>query len=225
MKFSEKMSNIRTLKIVLNRNEVKNYMESLDNRRKKTPAMTMRTRSATLERATELTKRKRETDVIDVNPKPKRALKDSKSKCPPEQQIAIPSASKQIYRRVAKMPQVPKNALMPILYKNELVWAYIKGYPSWPGVIEEVTANGKFMIHFFGDYSRAQVTRRYIMNFFEGFNQFSSNFGNVKLRKAVEEAKFFLFDNGEVNECYVCKMLAFKRQFLRGKQLQITNDK
>lgn len=113
-------------------------------------------------------------------------------------------------RRVKKMPKTQPNALMPTLHEYELVWAYIKGYPSWPGVIEEFMPNGKYRIHFFGDYTRAEVPRRCIINYFEGFNQFACNFGNIKLRKAVEEANFFLFGNDDASECYVCKVLEYK---------------
>lgn len=78
---------------------------------------------------------------------------------------------------------------MPALHKYELVWTYIKGYSSWPGVIEDISSNGKFIIHFFSGYTRAEVTRKYVTNYFEGFEQFACNFGNMKLRKAIEEAK------------------------------------
>lgn len=105
------------------------------------------------------------------------------------------------------------NALMPTIHTNELVWAYIRGYPSWPGVVEEILENGRYKIHFFGDYTRATVTRRCIMNYFEGFQQFSSNFGNIKLRKAVEEAKFFLLGCDAIDECYVCKILKYKTNY------------
>lgn len=113
----------------------------------------------------------------------------------------------------------PSNALMPGLHKYELVWAYVRGYPSWPGVVEEILSNGKYRIHFFGDYTRADVTGRCITNYFEGFHQFSSHFGNLKLRKAVEEAKFFLLGvNDVIDECFVCKILNHKKQFYQQQQ-------
>lgn len=126
-------------------------------------------------------------------------------------------ASKSVRSKRPKIPKVIKNALMPTLYKYQLVWAYIKGYPTWPGVIEDFMPNGKYLIHFFGDYTRAEVTRRFIVNYFDGFNNFECNFGNNKLKKAVEEAKYFLFGNDDINECYVCKILELKRQLNQGK--------
>lgn len=126
-----------------------------------------------------------------------------------------PTKTIQFRRQIKKMPKVSSNALMPKLHKHELVWAYMKGYPSWPGVIEDITSKGKYLIHFFGDYSKAEVTRRFIINYFEGFNQFSCNFGNIKLKKAVEEATYFLLGNPNSNECFVCQMLQYKKDFLR----------
>lgn len=96
---------------------------------------------------------------------------------------------------------------------HDLVWAYVRGFCHWPGVIEEVLPNGKYRIHFFGDYSRADVTRMKIVNFFEGFNKFSSNFGNLKLQKAVQEASFFLYDGGSKEVCYVCNVIGLRSEF------------
>lgn len=128
-------------------------------------------------------------------------------------------------RRLVKMPKPTLNALMAPLKQYELVWAYIRGFPSWPAVIEKILPNGKFLVHFFGDYTRAEVARRNILNYFEGFNQFSCNFGNIKLQKAVEEAKFLLFERSYPTECFVCKVLECKRQFLLNRAINsnVTN--
>lgn len=118
-------------------------------------------------------------------------------------------------RSKIRFPELAKrtpNALMPMIHKNELVWAYIKGFPAWPGVVEEVLA-GRYSIHFFGDYTRATVTRRNIMNYYEGFEKFSSNFGNIKLHRAIEEAKYFLLGNDAADECWVCRITKMKEQF------------
>lgn len=116
----------------------------------------------------------------------------------------------QIAKKTPMKRGISVNTLMPAFHKYELVWAYIRGFATWPGVIEEILSNGKYRIHFFGDYTRSDVTRKNITHFFEGFNQFAQNFGNVKLMKAVEEAKIFLFDSNKPNVCYVCYMLALK---------------
>lgn len=52
-----------------------------------------------------------------------------------------------------------KNALMTTFRQHDLVWAHVRGFAYWPGVIEEELTNGKYRIHFFGDYSRADITR------------------------------------------------------------------
>lgn len=167
----------------------------------------MKTRSRTL----------KEHTIKDVSSKRKcnEPIKDQKQSLEQHVQIEIVTERpKSVLKRSKrlKMPRVATNALMPTLYKLQLVWAYIKGYPRWPGVIEDFMPNGKYLIHFFGDYTRAEVTRRNIINYFDGFNEFACNFGNIRLRKAVEVAKYFLFGNDNTNQCFVCEILEFKRQ-------------
>lgn len=106
------------------------------------------------------------------------------------------------------------NALMPSISKFELVWGYVKGFPSWPAVVEGIQPDGKYLLHFFGDYSRYALPRKHLTNYFEGFDLFSCNFGNMKLRKAVEEAKNFLLGNERTNDCFECKILEYKTNYL-----------
>lgn len=120
--------------------------------------------------------------------------------------------------------KIQKNMLMPSFHPFELVWAYIRGFPTWPGVIEEISVKGNFIVHFFGDYSTAEVPRKNIIHYFEGFSQFAENYGNIKLRKAVEEAKIFLMEtNDKNNECFVCKVLNTKKKItsLKTNKLQV----
>ena len=133
--------------------------------------------------------------------------------------VLIAKQSVKNYKAFYLRSDKSKMALMPTIQKHELVWAYIKSFPSWPGVVEDITKKGKYLIHFFGDYTRAEVTRRFICNYFEGFSEFACNFGNNKLRKAVEEAKYFLLGNNDTTECYVCKVLAFKRQLMLNREI------
>lgn len=100
----------------------------------------------------------------------------------------------------------------PQFYKFELVWAYVKGYPYWPGVIEEETARGQFVVHFFGDYTRSNVSRNSVRHFFEGFEEYSSHDTNKKLPKAIQEARIMLLGNDDVDECLVCKIEKVKMQ-------------
>lgn len=61
-------------------------------------------------------------------------------------------------------------SLKPAPIKYEVVWAHVKGFPNWPGIIEEETPKGKYKIHFFGDYSTSDVGKNKIMHLLEGFN-------------------------------------------------------
>lgn len=110
--------------------------------------------------------------------------------------------------------------LKPSFQVNELVWAHIRGFPYWPGVIENVTNKGKYLVHFFGDYSRGEISRNNVANFFDGFEHYSSHGGNLKLQKAINEARIFLLSERTVNECLVCKIPKIKAMYRE----QIANE-
>lgn len=115
-----------------------------------------------------------------------------------------------------------KMQLLPTFHPFELVWAYVKGYPKWPGVIEGMRPDGKYTIHFFGDYTRSYVTKKNIFHYFEGFSEFGNTFGNVRLGKAVQEAQIFLHENqNDSKACFVCKVLEFKKMYSVGRSLMM----
>lgn len=62
--------------------------------------------------------------------------------------------------------KVPATALClkPALREYEMVWAHIKGFRNWPGIIEHETPKGMYKIHFFGDYSTSEVSKNKIMH-------------------------------------------------------------
>lgn len=100
--------------------------------------------------------------------------------------------------------------LKPSLRKYEMIWAHIKGYPNWPGIIEEETPKGKYRIHFFGDYTTSEVTKNKIMHLMEGFNKFTTVVApTAQLTKAITEARYFVFDQNR-NTCPICDMLLLK---------------
>lgn len=101
--------------------------------------------------------------------------------------------------------------LQPALVKYELVWAHIRGYANWPGIIEKETPKGKYQIHFFGDYSRADVSRAKIMHLMEGFAKFSTMAKpTALLLKPIKEAQYSVFDQNRTS-CPICDMLLEKR--------------
>lgn len=100
--------------------------------------------------------------------------------------------------------------LPPSLRKFEMIWAHVRGYSLWPGIIEEEMPNGRFRIHFFGDYTRCDVTKSKIIHMMEGFNTFSTvEVRSPQLNKAIREAAFFVFDE-ERKSCPICDMLLLK---------------
>lgn len=103
---------------------------------------------------------------------------------------------------------------------NEFVWAYVRGFAYWPGIIESVTTKGQYVIHFFGDYTRAEVGKNRVVHFFEGFEQYSGHNGNHKLEKAIKEASIFLVGQRTFTECMVCKIPAMKAVCLQNRMIK-----
>lgn len=102
-------------------------------------------------------------------------------------------------------------SIAPALIKYEIVWAHVRGYPLWPGVIQEETPKGKYKIHFFGDYSTSELTKNKIKPYLDGYKQFMTIKPSQLLVKAVEESKMFLFEENRPTSCYICQMFEMKR--------------
>lgn len=103
-------------------------------------------------------------------------------------------------------------SLKPALQQFEMVWAHIKGFSNWPGIIEEETPKGRYRIHFFGDYTRSDVTKNKIMHLLEGFNFYATMKKPTSLLcKAIAEAQLFILDQNR-RECPICKMIKIKSQ-------------
>lgn len=101
-------------------------------------------------------------------------------------------------------------SLKPSLYKYELVWAHVKGYPIWPGIIEDELPNGKYRIHFFGDYSRSDVNKTKIMHLMEGFDHYTAMVEpSTLLLKAMHECKLFVFEQNR-KTCPICEVFKMK---------------
>lgn len=108
----------------------------------------------------------------------------------------------------------------PALRQLEMVWAYVRGSPYWPGIIEAELPDGKYKIHFFGDYTTCNVNKSKIKHFLEGFNDYSKMKKPTNLLiKAVEESKIFLFEAQKPHRCYICQMLDLRKTYLQNRQL------
>lgn len=214
---------MRNFQILLDRNEVERYFKSLDKsdaaecgqkeKEDVTKPIPVRfSKNNTNDTTDQIVrcKRNRNYDGFDIyKPPPKRRTMNGTN----DNIDQIVPRPKQTSQQIKKRMKKVSRQLMPVIHQNELVWSYVRGNPYWPGVVEHLLPNGKYIIHFFGDYTRSTVSGRCIIDYFEGFNQFSCNFGNLKLRKAVEEAKYFLFGDYDRSNCYVCKVLSSRRTY------------
>lgn len=101
--------------------------------------------------------------------------------------------------------------LKPALQMLELIWAHVRGYSNWPGVIERETSKGKYKIHFFGDYTTADVSKNKISHVMEGFVKFSEmKKPSELLKKAISETQLCVFDENRTS-CPICDMMSLKR--------------
>lgn len=134
---------------------------------------------------------------------------------PPTQRekIAVVKAKKVRGRKECRKIVSNVLTMQPSLQRNEMVWAYVRGFQYYPGILEDETPDGKYIIHFFGDYSRANVHKKNIKHFMEGYLKYSEQKNAPKLLfKAVEESKIFLFSS-RPHRCYICHMLEIKKSF------------
>lgn len=116
-------------------------------------------------------------------------------------------------RKPRQMKKVASTALClkPTLQKYEMVWAHVKGFRNWPGIIEGETKSGKYKIHFFGDYSSSDVSKNKIMHLLEGFKDYAvADRPTPLLKKAITEAQMFILDKNVRTTCPICDMLKLK---------------
>lgn len=73
-----------------------------------------------------------------------------------------------------------------------LIWAKVRGYKVWPGIIEKII-DSHVLIHFFGDYSYSYLHRNAVLYSYEGgFTIYEKGKRNdAKLEKAVKEATLY----------------------------------
>lgn len=149
----------------------------------------------------------------DASSSPKRRIESDSS-----EEYAVPSKRMRYDDETSAATTTRKKRKMslslitpPDLNRFAICWVKIRGYKDWPGVIEDCV-NGKYIIHFFGDYSiSTPVTRYKITNFYEGFSLFKHTFDDHKLRKAVQEACICLMNEPSPSSCLVCSILITQR--------------
>lgn len=177
------------------------------------------TRSMTMACDNEQTVKKRriEDKKIDIEKKGRPTTCSMTSDCNEQKQIVKTQRIKEQNRSMVRRKYTKKTvarfiSLRPALIKYEMVWAHVKGYANWPGIIEEQTPKGKYRIHFFGDYSTSDVTKNKIMHLLEGFNLYETlEKPNRLLEKALREAQMFVHDSNRT-ECPICRMIVIKAQ-------------
>lgn len=126
----------------------------------------------------------------------------------------LATKSKKVQRqKPIPMKKIPSTALClkPALRKFEMVWAHVKGYRNWPGIIEGETPNGQFTIHFFGDFSRSNVSKHKIMHLLEGFKDYANiEKPTALLVRAITEAQMFILDQNR-KTCPICELQKLKQ--------------
>lgn len=110
-----------------------------------------------------------------------------------------------------KKTVVSLTRMTPSLIPYEMVWVHIRGYPIWPAIIEQETKQGKYDIHFFGDYTTATVTKHRIFHYLDGYKDYIKMKPSELLTKAVDESKIFIFEETKPTACYICEMIKLKR--------------
>lgn len=103
----------------------------------------------------------------------------------------------------------------PDLNLFAISWVKIRGYKDFPAVVEHHYPNGKYGVHFFGDYPTAIVTKKQITNFYEGFSLFNKTFENLLLKKAITEAVICLSQKPNPSSCFVCDILDHKHKMFQ----------
>lgn len=89
-------------------------------------------------------------------------------------------------------------------------WVKLRGYATWPAVVEQQEGASLYRVHFFGDRRIGFVSRScFVSAFREGFIAFEKGpKSNVKLVKAVKEASLMYLNQSKHlrSKCCVCEM-------------------
>lgn len=98
--------------------------------------------------------------------------------------------SQKVITKQRKEEKKKKKALVPFLAIEQynLYWVKLRGYPSWPAVVEGRDGSMGYNVHFFSDYTKAKVQRgAFVSGFKDGFIAFSKKpKQDPKLAKAAK---------------------------------------
>lgn len=147
-------------------------------------------------------------DTVDCLPPNKRARVEVQEICVTSSKPSNKRGKKKQGKKVSQLSLITP----PDLSTFAICWVKLRGFNEWPGVIESCV-NGKYNIHFFGDYTRSTVNKKAITNFYEGFSLFSHTFEKLKLSKAIKEACICLMRQPNPTVCLVCEIGLNPKQF------------
>lgn len=78
--------------------------------------------------------------------------------------------------------------------KGEVVWAKVKGFPWWPGVVASVTRAGDVLVNFIGDESHAELPMTKVCKFESKCDEYSNTKhkglqNSIRLAKKIHEGE------------------------------------
>lgn len=127
----------------------------------------------------------------------------------PPQNEKIKSKDEKRSKKDGKTSQLVLQSTLEIRQFN-LYWVKLRGFCMWPATVEEVIGSNRFIVHFFGDYTRSIVYRNsFLYKFNEGFVVFNGDqkmVKNVKLSKSVNEASmcYMRLVHSPPKSCCIC---------------------
>jgi hypothetical protein len=78
--------------------------------------------------------------------------------------------------------------------KGEVVWAKVKGFPWWPGVVASTTRGGDILVNFIGDESHAELPMSKVCKFESKSDEYSNTkhkglLNSIRLAKKIHEGE------------------------------------
>lgn len=81
---------------------------------------------------------------------------------------------------------------------DDVVWAHLKGYSSWPGKIVDLSSS-QAKVYWFADYRESLVPKSKLESFEKNIQKYKAAINSKPmLKKAAEEASIFLVQKKSV---------------------------